>query len=648
MFFILSAGLVILCSVLALAIFRPLGRTASLLGVYLLCYANIVLVGEVTNSLHQLNNRWLWLALEAGLVVLAWYIWRGAGSPSLLAGFRGVGLFGEIRRWPELWLLSAGVTLGFLFNGLLIWLVPPNNNDSLATHMARVGFWLQRGSFFPWPTDRIWQVTYPINMQLQIFWNVLFLGSDRIVEAVQWLGAIVAVIAIYGLAQLLGAARPQALFAGLIWATFPEIILESTTTQNDLVAGTLFAVTLYFLFLGMTKKNTPILVLSALALALALGTKQTVFFLLPGMALSIALFLIYQGKAALRGIIVWGGAVVLSFALVGAYVFIVNQINFGYPMGPETAVTGQTVEMTAGSIRDHLVFNTARLAYQAIDPTGLPDPLTGYGFKMKALVAGKLASWLRFPIESPTAVADRYVFVLRERYVLQEDAAWYGPLFSFLVLPAVVYQGWVGIKRREPLRVSILLLGVTFWVFDAVFRPGWDPFQGRYFIPVVIPATACAAFVFQLSRKYAFARWGIVILALVILYTTINGNVAKPVSGSETVWKMTRLEMITRQSFYMRNAIEMVEKKVPADATLGLFTQNAGPEYPFFRPDFSRRLMHIYPAERLQDAAWLTGQGIEYVLVAGSLPSGIHLAPGLTPIANSGVWTLFTWKPIGN
>ena len=157
---------------------------------------------------------------------------------------------------------------------------------------------LQRGSFFPWATDRVWQITYPVNMQLQMFWTVLFLGTDRIVEIVQWLGALAAMLAVFGLARLLGASRAQALFAGLVWATFPEIVLEATTTQNDLVAGTLFAAMLYLFFLGLAKQNNGALVLSGVALALGMGTKQTLFFLIPGlgMAVLLALLLSAQGE----------------------------------------------------------------------------------------------------------------------------------------------------------------------------------------------------------------------------------------------------------------------------------------------------------------------------------------------------------------
>jgi len=242
-----ALALVMIFAPLVTAILRPPTRPAAVLSVYLLSYANIVLVGEICNSFFQLNNPWLWLGLHLLLALAAGLAWQRAGKPSLKAPwvdqdgrFLPGGKRASLKRWPDLWVLGAGVALAFLLSAILIWIVPPNNNDSLSTHMARIGYWLQRGTFFPWPSQRTWQITYPVNMQLQMFWTVLFLRSDRIVEIVQWLGALAAMAAVFGLSRLLGAARPQALFAALVWATFPEIILESTTTQNDLVAGTLF------------------------------------------------------------------------------------------------------------------------------------------------------------------------------------------------------------------------------------------------------------------------------------------------------------------------------------------------------------------------------------------------------------------------
>ena len=51
------------------------------------------------------------------------------------------------------------------------------------------------------------------------------------------------------------------------------------------------------------------------------------------------------------------------------------------------------------------MFNTFRLAYQLIDPTGLPDPLCGYSFKLKGLMVEKLTQALNFPVEEDIARA---------------------------------------------------------------------------------------------------------------------------------------------------------------------------------------------------------------------------------------------------
>ena len=96
---------------------------------------------------------------------------------------------------------------------------------------------------------------------------------------------------------------------------------------------------------------------------------------------------------------------------------------------------------------------------------------------------------------------------------------------------------------------------------------------------------------------------------------------------------------------WLRDPARMVEANVPADATIGLLTYGTFLEYPFFREDFRRRLVQVYPPERVQDEAWLKAQGIEYLLVLA--PPGISLPnipDGLSPVAAVGNWTLLTWK----
>jgi hypothetical protein len=365
---------------------------------------------------------------------------------------------------------------------------------------------------------------------------------------------------------------------------------------------------------------------------------------MPGLAVIVLLIWIYGRKPALQDLFRWALGAVTAFALVGAYMFVVNMVSFGHAMGPEAAIDAQTGGQTGQSLAQNLVFNSFRLAYQAIDPSGLPDPLTGYGFKLKGLVVGKILDAIHFPVEAPIAVATGHLFNLRERYVMQEDAAWYGPLFAFLVIPAMFYQFVQGVKRKDALRAGFLILAVTFLLVDAALRPGWDPFQGRYFIPVVTVGTATIAFLFRPGKKWAISRWVIAVLALVIALETFLLNSGKPLSGEYAIWSTGRLELETMQSFYMRDPVRMVDATVPADATLGMLTNGNFLEYPFFRDNFSRRLVQIYPPERIEDINWLKAQGIEYVVVL-ALPNSptIPVLPALVRVAGTGDWSLYAW-----
>jgi 4-amino-4-deoxy-L-arabinose transferase-like glycosyltransferase len=391
------------------------------------------------------------------------------------------------------------------------------------------------------------------------------------------------------------------------------------------------------------------LALSGLAFGLAMGTKQTLFFLLPGLALACLLFLWRGGRTVWRRLWMWAASGLAAFLLVGVYMFVVNFVSFGHPMGPETAVSAQTGGQTQQSLLQNLTYNSFRLAYQSIDPSGLPDPLWGYGFKLKALLVGSFTRAVGFPVEGNVAAAAGHSFALRERYVMQEDAAWYGPLFTFLVLPALIYQFISGLRRKEPARIGVFILCLSFLLMNAALRPGWDPFQGRYFIPVVTLAAPMAAFFYRRGGWLSMvARWAVVAVALVVMVNTFLYNSGKPITGSRTIWEMNWLDRATIQSFYMRDPARLVDQYVPADATLGLFTFGTYLEYPFFRADYDRRLVQIYPPSQMQDVDWLRGQGIEFVAVQRP-PARLQLVvPGLpgdlVRVAEEGDWSLYTWS----
>jgi len=145
---------------------------------------------------------------------------------------------------------------------LCLWSIPgfkstSNNYDSLTCHMTRIGFWLQNGNLQSWPTWVVTQRIYPFNAQFQILWSVLFWGSDQFAGFAQWIAALIAMLGIIGIARLAGWSRTQSLFASFIFSLFPEILLESTTTQNHLITASLLLCAFYFFLADSKTKPNP-------------------------------------------------------------------------------------------------------------------------------------------------------------------------------------------------------------------------------------------------------------------------------------------------------------------------------------------------------------------------------------------------------
>jgi hypothetical protein len=204
LFFIFALIILLAGSLPWVSVARPPNKPAWLMAVYLVGSANVVLTGYIANSFHALNQPWIMLAIHSGLGGLGWLFWRGVGKPSLWGAFQGwKPNFSSqwLRREPVLSLLVLVVGLLYGFALAQVILIPQNNTDSLSTHLSRIGFWNQQGSFFPWPTFMLNQVWYPVNAQLQTYWTLLFLRSDHLVGSVQRQAVMVSGIRVYGKAR---------------------------------------------------------------------------------------------------------------------------------------------------------------------------------------------------------------------------------------------------------------------------------------------------------------------------------------------------------------------------------------------------------------------------------------------------------------
>ncbi|MCW2963317.1 MAG: hypothetical protein JWO17_569 [Actinomycetia bacterium] len=224
---------------------------------------------------------------------------------------------------PAVLVLLLAVLASSLYELVLVLGAPPNNWDSLTYHLTRAADWAQHGGAH-WianaPTDRINEFQPLAEQQVLLFFVTS--GRAALFALPQWLAGLAAVVGVFGVSARLGFAPRTAAFAALLFGSFPLVALESSTSQNDLVAAAL-PIVAAALVLGGSRAE---LALAGLALGLALGVKLTTAYAVP---IPVALALLRSRRDGLRVV----AAAIASFVLLGIWGFVLNLVHTGSVLG---------------------------------------------------------------------------------------------------------------------------------------------------------------------------------------------------------------------------------------------------------------------------------------------------------------------------
>jgi len=216
-----------------------------------------------------------------------------------------------------------------------------------------------------------------------------------------------------------------------------------------------------------------------------------------------------------------------------------------------------------------------------------------------------------------------------------------------LIFPALLIQSWRGIRQRSWLMLGPGLALLIFTPLEIIFRPGWDPFQGRYFAPLVALCAPLMAIWFKENGNSIY-EWIIALLAIMIVTVTLLYNPSKPTLGKFAdefhIWSNNRVFVQTIQRKNDRDVYYMVEKFVPADATLGYYVPFFILDYPFFGENIRRQLEPLTSPSQISDLQWLRAHRIEYLLLTKDDSYPIPPAE-YQLVSHIQGWKLFVYTP---
>ena len=172
------------------------------------------------------------------------------------------------------WLIGIVLILTFLVGVLS----PPNNFDSLLYHLPRVAHWFQSGSLGHHATAYINQLSYPIWSEEAILQFWLLTNSDALSFLVQWLALIGGLMSVSLIVKELGGDRQAQWLSVFFAASLPAALLQSSSTQNDIITAFWFTGLLLFILIAIKR---PLSALEYLCfsgcLALGMLTKATFY-----------------------------------------------------------------------------------------------------------------------------------------------------------------------------------------------------------------------------------------------------------------------------------------------------------------------------------------------------------------------------------
>jgi 4-amino-4-deoxy-L-arabinose transferase-like glycosyltransferase len=158
----------------------------------------------------------------------------------------------------------------------------PNNLDSLSYHLSRLGYWIQNGNIEHYATHIERSISFSPFSEYVHLHTFLLLGSEHGFQLLQWSCLIGILAYISLLIEILSGSKQAMRIALCFAATLPIVILESMTTQNDLVVSFFIVATAFYVFDYIKKQHPSTLGLIVLSAALGMMTKGTfAFFALP-------------------------------------------------------------------------------------------------------------------------------------------------------------------------------------------------------------------------------------------------------------------------------------------------------------------------------------------------------------------------------
>jgi hypothetical protein len=620
MYFIVIISFVLLCVKIASKISNKNFEEIFLIG-YIIYSASIIGTGYILSAGSIWNSRLAWAIVPFFMVVLLYRFFRLSIFTQEQEDTSTFKITGRaIQKLHEVYLTSSKsektafsiLLVSFLvlhgFQLAITYYTPPNEWDSMTGHLNRILYFLQNGSFQHFIGTN-WNIdTYPKSFSsIQVYpflmsnWNEHFFKLPNL--SAYW----ILFIGSYAILKRMQLSFISSFFCASLVLFIPISIIQSTSTDTDIVLAAYLIAYVYFLISYRFTQQTIYIYLSAIAFSIALSHKITfVFSFLP---LGVILFYVIKNthfvswQKSLRHLLI---AYIMFIGLLTLPTgYISNYIHYGHPIGPKTTTQHQSVERagTLMNLVQHGSRNFIRYQFDLINLDGLRniEPVETLQKSVKTIFQ-KIDKGLHLGLEKETTYTI-IPFSFNRRFEFYNGTPIYGIYFLLFVIPAIFFL----FKSKTETIYKYFFVAFVLHMLALSFTAAYDPWKGRYMLSSLVYLIPIVGNFLNRNSLFQASKLGksfLIISAVFISFSGLSSILfhlrALPFGAYQkpSIFKMSRMEALTISRPDITEAYKKFESIVPENATVALGTINDDYEYPLWGPRFKRTLIPINPFEQ--------------------------------------------------
>ena len=348
---------------------------------------------------------------------------------------------------------------------------PPNNWDSMTYHMSRVEYWIQNKGIFFFKTNNPRQnVLAPFSEFLILHFQILS-GSDIFANLVQWISLIIGLTAVSLICKEFGLDKRLQLISAIFICSLPIVLLQASSTKNDIVASTFILLFYYYQILLIKRYSIASVYLAGFSLGLGILTKGTCYILFFAIGITYFAYLIAFKIWDTKKIIFRYGIIFFIGLLINLPHFLRNIFKYNDLLGLSALPSLTNEFFSFGVMFSNLI---RHIAYQLGTKI---DIINWYIYRIVEILLGNNIN------DPKTSFLDRDF--RPPFFSLHEDAA--GNLIHTLVIIIIFFISLAFIKQFKRIQLTSLFIAVIS-ILLYCFLLKWQPWTGKV-LPLFVITT---------------------------------------------------------------------------------------------------------------------------------------------------------------